>query len=97
MALVTDCMRKGEFTWSKFVAWAFTKIKTKMTEALVIRLPDFSKVFEIACDASGIGIGVILSQEGQPITYFSEKLNKAKQKYSNYERKFYIVVQALKY
>jgi len=30
------------------------------------------------------------------MTYFSEKLNEAKKKYSSYDKEFYAVVQALK-
>ena len=36
--------------------------------------PKFSKTFEIECDVSRIGIGVVLMQEKTSIAYFSEKL-----------------------
>jgi hypothetical protein len=97
MAPITDCMKQGEFKWSKAATRAFGEVKKKMTEAPVMRLPDFTKLFEVECDASGLGIGGVLSQERHPIAYFSEKLNDAKLRYSTYDKEFYAVVQALRH
>jgi len=67
-----------------------------MTEASVMLLSDFSKVFEVTCDISWLTIGGVLSQKNHPVAYFSEKLNDARQQYSTYDKKFYFV-QALRY
>jgi hypothetical protein len=59
-------------------------------------LLDFSKTFQVRCDVSGFAIGAVLSQDDRSITYFSEKLNEVKIKYSTYDKEFYAVIQALK-
>jgi hypothetical protein len=59
-------------------------LKDKLTHATLLQLPDFSKTFELECDASGIGLGGVLPQEKKPIAYFSEKLNGPILNYSTY-------------
>ena len=49
MAPITVCLKREEFEWTKAAAKAFRKIKERMTEAHVMRLPDFTKGFEITC------------------------------------------------
>jgi hypothetical protein len=56
---------------------------------------DISKTFELECDASGIGIGDVLLEEGKPITYFSEKLSGPYLNYLTYDKELYALVRIL--
>ena len=78
MILITDCLKKCEFAWSNTVAKLFVEIKVRMISVPVMCLSDFFKIFKVACDTSGIGIGGALTQEGHPVVDFSETLNDAK-------------------
>ena len=88
-------MKKGEFKWTSSATRAFEEIKRKITEGPVLQIPNFDKVFKIACDASNVGIGGVLSQKGHPIAFFSEKLSDVKKKYSSYDLELYAIVQSL--
>jgi len=47
-------------------------LKTALTQGPVLALPDFSLLFQLETDASGMGIGVVLTQNKHPVAYFSK-------------------------
>jgi len=63
---------------------------------LLLQLPDFSKTFEIECDASGIGLGGVLLQDGKHVAYFFEKLSEPSLNYFTYDKELYTLVWTLK-
>ncbi|XP_078445043.1 putative mitochondrial protein AtMg00860 [Wolffia australiana] len=46
-APITDCLKVEPFTWTCAAERAFQHVKLLMTQAPVLRLPDFGKVFEV--------------------------------------------------
>jgi len=71
-------LKKRELLWPSSAEKTLKEIKERLATTPILRHHDFSKTFEAACDAFGIGIGGVLSQEGHQIACFSEKLNESK-------------------
>ncbi|KAD6118682.1 hypothetical protein E3N88_09953 [Mikania micrantha] len=83
---MTEITKLKHFEWTPQAQAAFEELKALLSSTPVLALPCFEEVFEVECDASGVGIGAVLSQLGRPIAYFSEKLNDAKRRYSTYDK-----------
>jgi hypothetical protein len=96
VAPLNDLMKKGvSFRWVAEQDQAFHTLIDKLTHAPLLQLLDFGKTFELKCDASGIGIGGVLLQEGKPVVYFSEKLSGPSLNYSTYDKELYALVRVL--
>ncbi|GJY04844.1 putative mitochondrial protein [Tanacetum coccineum] len=92
---LTALLKKNAFGWNMEAQTAFEKLKSVMTQTPVLQLPDFNEVFIIETDASGIGIGAVLQQNGHPIAFLSKTLAPKHQVLSTYEKEFLAVIQAL--
>ena len=85
------------FKWTPKAQCTFEEVKLKLTRAPVLALPYFDKVFEVECEASEVGISVVLTQEGKPLAFFSEKLCDSRRKYSTYNKEFFAIVHCLEH
>ena len=65
-----------------------------MTTTPVLALPNFNRPSIIEVDASGIGIGAILMQDGRPLAYTSKALSLSHQNMSIYDKEMLAIVHA---
>ncbi|KAD4982013.1 hypothetical protein E3N88_18684 [Mikania micrantha] len=92
---MTELTKLPHFKWNDQAQRAFDELKRQLSTTLVLALPCFDIIFEVECDASGVGIGAVLTQQGRPIAYFSENFNDAKRRYSTYDKELYAIIRAL--
>ncbi|XP_052876295.1 uncharacterized protein LOC128282166 [Gossypium arboreum] len=67
----TSLLKKNAFNWTKEADVAFTQLKTSLSAAPVLQLPNFAEEFVVECDASDSGFGAVLQQKGTPYCLFS--------------------------
>jgi hypothetical protein len=71
-------------------------LKQKLVEAPLLRTPDERLPYEVVTDASDLGLGAVLLQEGHPVAFESRKLNSAELDYNVTEKEMLAVVHALR-
>ena len=76
--------------WGDSQQEAFDQLKRKLCEAPLLHVPDFSREFVLATDASNTAVSAVLQQRMEselvPISYHSRILSPAEEKYSTYEK-----------
>jgi hypothetical protein len=92
---LTAMLKKNSYSWSDSARVAFNALKTAVTQAPVLALPNFSKQFTIECDASGLGVGAVLMQDKRPIAYLSKALKGKALHMSTYEKELFSLVTTI--
>nr|KYP59429.1 Retrovirus-related Pol polyprotein from transposon 17.6 [Cajanus cajan] len=95
---LTSLTRKGVvFVWDSKCENSFQALKEKLTSAPpILVLPDLSKTFVVYCDASKMGLGGVLMQEGKDVSYTSRQLKIHEKNYPTHDLELAAVVFTLK-
>lgn len=89
------------FSWSPQAETAFKRLQRSFTSAPILVHPDPSLQFVVEVDASGVGIGAVLSQKSpvdgrlHPCAFLSKKLSPAETNYDVGNRELLAVKTAL--
>lgn len=83
---LTQLLKKGtQFQWTPQANEAFELLKQALSTAPVLSIPDFGKQFIIEIDASDMGMGAVLMQDGHPVSLLSKAFCPRNQALSTYE------------
>ena len=80
------------FEWNSSLQKVFENIKASICKDIALTYFDVTKPTTIQVDASKIGIGAALLQDGRPIAFASKALTETEQWYANIERELLAVV-----
>lgn len=93
---LTLLLKKGvPFVWTSVTAQAFQLLKEALVATPVLAIPDFTKPFTLETDASDVGLGAVLMQEGHPLAYLSKSLCAKNQALSTYEKECMAILLAV--
>ncbi|CAI7760631.1 unnamed protein product [Closterium sp. NIES-53] len=98
---LTNLLKKNTpFKWEDAHQQAMEQLKTALTSAPVLILPDPEKDYVIEADTSDQAVGVVLMQDQekglQPIAYLSKKLHGAELNYPIHDKEALAIITAFK-
>ncbi|CAA7057339.1 unnamed protein product [Microthlaspi erraticum] len=84
------------FIWSAECEESFSQLKEMLTTTPVLALPEPGKPYMVYTDASGIGLGCVLMQEGRVIAYASRQWQGSERNRPTHDLELGAVIFALK-
>ncbi|KAJ0183794.1 hypothetical protein K1T71_000217 [Dendrolimus kikuchii] len=75
-----------DYRWEKNHDSCFEQLKNLLTNAPVLAFYQPEKELTLSVDASSVGLGAVLLQEGRPIAYSSKALTDVQMRYSQIEK-----------
>ncbi|KAK1683712.1 hypothetical protein QYE76_044560 [Lolium multiflorum] len=94
---MTQLLKKDrKFEWTDKCEESFQQLKSRLTTASILIMPDIAKPFDVYCDASKTGLGCVLMQEGKVVSYLSRQLKQHEEDYPTHDLELAAVVLALK-
>ena len=92
---LTNLLKKGTlFVWTSEHDSAFATLKSFLSTAPVLALPDFAIPFAIETDACDSGVGAVLIQRGHPLAFISKALGPRTRGLSTYEKEYLAILVA---
>ncbi|KAA0045650.1 DNA/RNA polymerases superfamily protein [Cucumis melo var. makuwa] len=88
--------KNAKFEWSEKCEQSFQELKKRLVTAPILALPITGKDYVIYCDASRLGLGFVLMQDGNVIAYASRQLKEHECNYPTHDLELAAVVLALK-
>ena len=90
----------SRFSWQQEQQQAFDTLKTALTSAPILTIPDFKHPFVVATDASDLAVGGVLYQvmddgSRRVVAYRSKLLSQTERAWATHERETFAIVDAL--
>jgi len=70
-------------------------MEDRLCSAPILALSNVDLLFEVECNASGVGIGLVLIHADCLLAFPSENLNGSRLNYSTYDKELYVIIRAL--
>ena len=94
---MTELLKKDtKYKWIDECEASFQELKKHLATAPVLILPDIRKDFQVYCNASRLGLGGVLMQDGRVVSYASCQLRPHELNYATHDLELAAVVHALK-